>query len=72
MEKLSEQYLKMAQSIEPSDFACNCGACGEEHMNTELKEIVLRGLDWKLKLCKACQEKDPFSNYNEAYNAVKG
>ena len=62
MEKLNAQYGSRG-------FASNCGACGAEHLSTELKEIVLLG--WKLQLCKTCRSQDTYSDYNEVYDAVK-
>jgi len=47
-------------------LADNCGACGEEQPNNELQNVSLRGITWKVKLCRACMERDILSDYNEA------
>lgn len=49
-------------------FADNCGACGNEHMSTELTKVVLR--NWDLKLCKSCLDNDTLTDYQSAVGMI--
>jgi hypothetical protein len=60
------------KSGQAQDFATNCEACGEECMNAELDDVVLRGIDWKLRLCKTCKAQDPIDAYNDVIDIVMG